>query len=254
MKRSSASDRKSKKSKTSGRGFKPSKVPRSMPSGTGMRAGPVYSEVKALSLQQGTGGPITASYNFDTTGTIQLLNGLTPGNGFSQRNARRIQMKSLKVQFNINPLANRTAPGDLGRIMIIYDRQTNGALPSIADILQDTSTVPANVTSISSGPNLGNRERFYIIRDYKFTLPAAVVPATGVPSSAYPDSFEGEHQSFVQWYIKLKNLDTVFIGDDSLIGSIGTGSLLAVTLGGVAPGVPAWGVTSWHSRLRYYDN
>lgn len=249
MKRSAPYDRKSKKTKTKGRGFKSSKIPRA----PAMRmASP--GEVKALSLNFATGGAITSTFQFDTTGTFQLLNGIQGGAGFSQRVGRKIKLKSLKLQLNINPVANRTAPGDLGRVIIFYDRQTNGALPAVADLLQDTNTAAANTTNIQVGPNLSNRDRFTIIRDYKFTLPAAVVAANGVPTSAYPDSFEGEHQSFIQWYIKLKDMDTVFNAETADIGSIASGSLVIFVAGGVALGTNAWQINSWHSRLRYYDN
>lgn len=210
-------------------------------------------EIKALSLNQASGGGVLSSYNFLNTGEFQLLNGIQAGSGFSQRVGRKIRMKSLKVQFNINPFPSRTQVGDLGRVLIVYDRQTNGALPALADVLQDTNTAAANTTNVAVGPNLSNRERFTVLRDYSFTLPAVVVAATGVPSSAYPDSFEGEHQSFIKWYIKLKGLETVFNADTGDVGSIATGSIFVLALGGVAAGTNAWLVNSWHSRLRYYD-
>lgn len=210
------------------------------------------AEVKALSINVSTGGGLPNAFQINAGGTIIPLNLIASGSSFFQRVGRKITLKSLKVQFNINPRAvAATAIGDLGRIMIFYDRQTNGATPTIADVLQDVSAGGATSTGVVVGPNLNNRNRFTILRDYKFTLPAVTNTAAGVPSAVYPDAFEGVHQSFIEWYIKFKNFETIYGADTADIGSVVSGGLFALVLGGL--GTAGWEVNSWHSRLRYWD-
>lgn len=102
------------------------------------------------------------SYNFiDTSGTtnnvasiwnaLVLLNGLVPGTGGSQRIGREIRMYLLKLMVDNNSVAR-------GRHVLVYDKNSNGAAPSITDIFQ--------TNTFDSYFNFSYRDRFAVIFDY----------------------------------------------------------------------------------------
>jgi len=85
-----------------------------------------------------------------TAGTFVCLNALKEGNAAFQRNGRRIVMKSLHLNGIITP--NASAPGSTvskyARIIVFYDKQANGAAPSLATLLysdSNTSTLHASL-------------------------------------------------------------------------------------------------------------
>lgn len=151
----------------------------------------------------------------------------------------------------IQPL--RTAAfSDYVRILVIYDRQTNGALPAIADILQTTSQTGANTNSVFSDINLNNRDRFMILRDMRVVLPSLTVTAGVVTNPGFVDPVTGTF--FVKEYIKLKGLITQYRADSSaaVIGDIASGGLFLVTFGQTAAGMEGFN-SFLETRLRYGD-
>ena len=124
------------------------------------------SEIKALD--------VGISMGFDQAGSIAALNLIQAGSSFFNRIGRRIEMKSLQLNLQINPIpptANEFYPSQTIRLLIVYDSQTNGAFPAISDILQSTSQAGVNQTSNYALLNLNNRDRFTIIRDIKLVTP-----------------------------------------------------------------------------------
>jgi len=96
-------------------------------------------EVKALVTSSGTAAPGGAALACNSTGSIIPLNLIVAGSSFFNRVGRKIEMKSVLFEANIAPLAAaRSCVSDTLRILIVYDRQPNGANPTIANILQDT--------------------------------------------------------------------------------------------------------------------
>jgi len=122
------------------------------------------SELKALDVPNNT-------VLVNTTAVITPLNLIRAGSTFCNRIGRKIEMESARLVGALVPV--RTVVNqDYVRIMIVYDRQTNGALPAIADILQTTDQATANTTGTLSGVNLNNRDRFVILKDHHVTLPS----------------------------------------------------------------------------------
>lgn len=138
-----------------------------------------------------------------------------------------------------------------GRLLIVYDKQPNGAFPIISDILQSRDQTGAATTTYSSEINLDNRARFAIIRDMQFYFPpvtnTAGVLTNGPNFPAYDD------QPFdLNVFVKLKGLQTMFKSpnvDPTTIASITTGALYAVFVGNVDGG---WQFSGGF-RLRYDD-
>jgi len=101
-----------------------------------------------------------------TTALFTLLNPIGVGDGASARTGNDVQATSIQFRsrFSKNVTAGDAAP--IIRHMIIWDRQPNGAVPAIADVL-DNSTI----TSLTEAPyNENNQKRFKILYDNRFTL------------------------------------------------------------------------------------
>lgn len=154
----------------------------------------------------------------DQTGAVTLLNAVATGTDFTNRIGRKVCWKSVLIQGHTSPTAN-IAAGCYGRIMIIYDSQPNGALPSATDVL--LSNAP------NSPMNLNNRDRFKILWDKRVTAGAYNVTA----STAVADRTVTE----VRKYKKI-NLETIFDGTTAAIADIQSGSIFMLTTGSATAG------------------
>lgn len=231
------------------------RIPRQMPA----RLTSFSGEIKALVVSSSTGAPGGAALACNNTGSIIPLNLIQAGSSFFNRIGRKIEMKSLLIELNITPVsAARSTGADTLRILVIYDRQTNGAVPAISDILQDTEQNGTNTTVMTSNINLNNRDRFQIIRDVRVGLPAITNAATGVPTAAWPTMIQGTHSGgmHIREYIKLGELVTQYKADSSpaVIGDIATGGLFLITFSGFGAGTEGFTIAEWNARLRYHDN
>lgn len=207
----------------------------------------IKGETKAVDLQQ-------ATYTLNSTAVLTPLNLIQAGSSFFNRIGRKIHMKSIAIRGFIGFSGNSQVIAAYGRIMIVYDRQTNGALPVISDILLDTKQDATTSTGALSGLNLNNRDRFVVIADKKFMLPV-VTQAVGIPTFIAPSiSNDTECEwGIVDRYHKI-NMETQYKADSSpaVIGDIATGALYLITFGQATAGNEGWNVTL-ATRLRYVD-
>lgn len=216
-------------------------------------------EIKALVTSSATGAPGGAALACNSTGSIIEMNLIVAGSSFFNRIGRRIEMKSMLMEFNIAPLAAaRSCVADTLRILLIYDRQTNGAIPALSTMLQDTEQNGTNTTVSTSNINLNNRDRFQIVRDYRIQLPAVTIAATGVPTAAFPSQYagtEGIEGGHIRCYAKLGGLVTQYKADSNpaVIGDIATGGLFLVVFANTAAGSEGFSIPQWNARLRYWD-
>nr|WAE42219.1 MAG: capsid protein [Cressdnaviricota sp.] len=203
---------------------------------------------------------VSANYLLNATGTVAALNLLESGSSSFQRIGRKIEMKSLQIKGMLNGIgANSQGLISSGRILIVYDRQTNGALPVYADVIKSQTQVSGTTQSLNFDfINLDNRDRFQIIRDVEFSMPSVTRVASadtfsGYPTSAHTDSKCEEGQ--FNMFIKLGGLVTHFKADSTpgVIGDVATGSLLILTFGAFASGSEGWNA-NLSFRLRYNDN
>jgi len=162
-------------------------------------------EVKTI--DSGSVGPQTV---FDTAGDVLLINGVAQGDDYNARQGRKIFMKSCLIRITVYENAGDTYPtGEIGRIMLVYDMQSNGVAPTVANILQTASWDAPN--------NLDNRNRFKVLYDKEFTTAAAAFAAGALAAgSPAPRIFK--------IYKKL-NLPVTFSGTGATVGAIATGSL-----------------------------
>lgn len=135
---------------------------------------------------------LTASYGYFvqgvSTGVMSPLNSLSVGSGLNQRIGRKITMRSFKFDGVFNgPCGTLTANSVAGwskgtpsvsapvllRIMVVYDRQTNGAPVQLSDVLASPGAaglVGSGQVTVSSSNNLNNRSRFLTIFDKVYSF------------------------------------------------------------------------------------
>lgn len=179
-------------------------------------------------LFAGTLDPINGLLALNATGTVAPLNLIQVGSSMFNRIGRKIEMRSIRLVMKLTALAvTRNTGFDYGRIMVVYDRQTNSALPTMSTIISDTDQAGANTTESSSGLNMNNRERFVTIIDKRITLPQ-VTNTAGALTNAVPSDMPILWEDFRQ----LRGLTTHFGADSNpaVIGDITTGGLYILSL------------------------
>jgi len=183
---------------------------------------------------------------------IQSLNLIRVGSTFCNRIGRKINMTSLHIRLYLAPIRTQAVNGDVARIMLVYDRQTNGAYPVIADILQSTDQATANTVSVISGVNLNNRDRFQILRDEFIPLPTLTFTAGVITNQGFVDPIAPLTKT--DWYVKLNGMITQYKADSApaVIGDISTGGLYLVSFAAAANGAEGWSA-QFENRLRYTD-
>jgi len=208
-----------------------SQIPRAMP------------EIKCVDLPETT-------LTLNASGAIGAINLIRAGSSYFNRIGRKINMKSVRCNFYLAPIRAVTVI-DYVRIMLVYDKQANGALPSITDILQSTDQAGTNTTTNMSNANLNNRDRFKILRDQRITLAAVAAGPPLQPTNMFDQVSPNTN---IEWFVKLGGMETQFRADSApaVIGDIATGALLLVTLGDFALGVEGYEMRV-ESRLRYWD-
>lgn len=194
---------------------------------------------------------IAAPLAITRAGAYFLLNGLFQGSTFYQRIGNKICMKSIYVTGYFSPnLVVSPTKSTFARIMVIYDAQANGLLPTgagvTAVILSYTNTGPQTTTAVDQ-LNPDNKDRFKILCDWRTPL-LADAAGTNALSVNTPQNV------YFQRYCKLQNLETLYNASTGTVGDIRTGSLLLVAMidGNNSQTDADWTFT-WTARLRYCD-
>lgn len=192
-------------------------------------------------------GAYAAAYSVDTqpcqqlnlnngTASVQCINLIQQGTGLSQRIGNEVFIKKALIRLVLSATGNALAYQSYGRILLIYDKQPNGAYMSTANMLSQLN----QDNSISTGNFLSNLnpywfERFDILWDELLVNPPVVAGdiATASTTSAT------EHEEYV--FEKEINLgvNTIYTGSSNpmVIANIVSGALLLATLGSSAAGV-----------------
>lgn len=160
----------------------------------------------------------------NTTGTVTLLNGLVEGTDVVDRIGRRIFMKSIQVKgwlSFINPTDfNLAGSCQFARILLVYDKQTNGAAPAYTDVIQGLSSAGTATNTFLDFKSMPNMDRFTIIRDHSFMVPSEVFGQN-----------DNEKQWHINWYIPLKGIPTMYNASNGNVADIKTGGLFMLSLG-----------------------
>jgi len=156
------------------------------------------------------------------------------GAGFNERVGEQILLKTIHIKGHIATdwLTNDspTVPTHL-RLMLVYDRESNGGTPTISDILLDVDEDGTGTSGVFAGLNLRERKRFHIFRDkrlyycgpdptYQSTVNRAVI--TGEIAAQGTE---------VDWYVKLNDLNQDYKAATAEKGSISAGTLWLIAIG-----------------------
>lgn len=162
----------------------------------------------------------STGYNIENTGTqLQLLNGCVAGSQNYNRIGRKINLKSLQIHGRINVADQTVAAGVTCRLLIVFDKQTNGAAPAYSDIIKSQNISGTTSSTIFDMINLDNRDRFEIIRDLYYTT-------GGIDTTATQTWATSPLIINVNIYVKLGNRETVYnAGTAGTVGDIQSGSL-----------------------------
>lgn len=168
----------------------------------------------------------SSSTTVASAGTLRLLNGMAQGDTASSREGNSIRMKSYYMKYQI--ANNATAVNTNTRVILVLDKQSNGAQPLVTDILATNTVV--------SPRNLDNRKRFKILYDKCHSL------GTAGPANINTEFYFKNQQTHVAYY-NGSNLGT--------IADIATNALYLLTISDQATNLPA---INYYFRLRFIDN
>lgn len=156
---------------------------------------------------------------------IALLNGLQIGDDFNNRDGRSVRWKSIRVKINI--FINQITITTVSRCMIIIDKQPNGTLMLIGDLL-------GHLQSQLDVRNLSNRKRFVSLFDQR-----------------YATSITGNQVNLIDFYKKIDMITVYNEQNTGTITDIETNALYLVVLSNKAGAPP---VVSIETRCRFIDN
>lgn len=177
------------------------------------------------------------NYGASTTAVFTLLNGIAVGDDITNRDGRRVHLKSLFIRGFVGPEDSNTT-FQLARLLVVYDKQANGGTPVTTDVL--------NTATATAPMNLNNRERFKVILDRQYVMGhydvASAAPAA--PIAASPTC-----HSVYLW--KPLREDTIYNTTTGVISAIATGSLWMITIGSSVAGQGS--IFQLSIRLRFVD-
>jgi len=142
-------------------------------------------------------------------------------------------MKRLELHLGITPAVATAIAADRLRIVIVYDRQPNGALAAWQDVFSNFDQVGAADVSEWAMPNITNLDRFLVLKDIRKSLPAQTT--AGLPDNANIQMTMNEMKW--SWNINLMNLETAYSTSTGAIGDIKTGALYLFNRDGVGGNV-----------------
>ena len=186
----------------------------------GYPAGAINMEFKSIDVA-GTNAA-------NTTPAFSLLDGCAQGSDINQRVGRQITLRSVQLR-GYEQSAAAAGVDQVHRIVLVYDRQSNGVAPVIGDILQ--------ASSVTAPRNLNNRRRFKILMDRIMVCNATAESGSNVTW---------------QFYRKLRHPVEFNAGNAGTVADIQSGSLYLMVVTNIAPGAGA-GDSYWNARVRFTD-
>jgi membrane-bound inhibitor of C-type lysozyme len=145
--------------------------------------------------------------------TFLLLN-CANGTGATDRIGRSISLHDCHFSYRVIPNANTT--GSWVRILLVYDTQTNGAVPGATDVLDSAA--------ITSNANANNRTRFKFLYDKSHFIAANSTATQAV-------TFYDKPTTVMNQQCSLKGKKVEFMGTTNAITDIDKGGIFLVYIG-----------------------
>lgn len=176
-----------------------------------------------------------------------LLNGLVQGAANHQRIASRIAMATFHLRGQFITLGGGAGVADYLRLIVFYDRQSNGTTPAVSDILRGVDSAGVATVNSHSPINIANSERYLMLLDIGINVPNNSPAA--VPTELFP-CINNNSETAVSRYMRLKDMETHYKDATAGIGDITTGALWLMPIGSNAGAAYAF---KFSGRLRYWD-
>lgn len=188
----------------------------------------------------------------DNTNQNIILNDVLQGAAFYNRIGNEIEMKSLHLTGHIGLSGTAPTPTwDYMRILVIYDRQPNGAFPTTADVLTSYDQNGTTSSTAYDHTNPTNHDRFKILADIRLEVPwnnSSLAVAGQIPETII--DYNGEYN--INRFINLRGLPAKFKASAGNIGDLASGSLFLKVLGTQATAAAPFQFLGT-ARLRYID-
>lgn len=168
-----------------------------------------------------------------------------------QRVGQKLLNKSLQIRGIV--VNKATSTEDIGRILIVYDRQPNGAVPVWSLVVASYIAAGTSASTAYDGLNMNNRERFKVLADEQLRFPAVTNTSGVLTNQAQTDATgnTGAAKWNFERFIRLKDMPTHFNATNGGgIGDVTTGSLVMFC---VSQSNDACWTFNWSSRLRFDD-
>lgn len=174
---------------------------------------------------------VEATYAFDTTGTVVLINAVAVGATAETRIGRQAHFDFVQIKGYVEP----TSLAEVSKvdIYVIADAKPGAALPVMTDFF--------TVSSSLGFKNLGNSGRFHTLVHW-----TKVVGSLNVVADETYAQTPQVHNVDIAAAISVL---TTFKGDNADLASIATGAIYLVTIGAQAPANGYTGQLS--ARVRY---
>lgn len=198
-------------------------------------------EVKWLDFQP------TATYQVNNAGSVDgsylILNKMLQGVNNNQRIGNKITMKSIlsriTVTYQQTDLRNLLNVNDTFRVIIGYDKQTNGADVALSEVL----ALAGAGGTIDSPLNLFNKDRFIIFVDKTYNFPSSGL--------IYTTQSPIQQKMTIKIYKKL-NHTTQYGSSTADVGAIKTGGLFFFIFNDLPSTTTTIFQQAYH-RLRFID-
>lgn len=189
---------------------------------------------------------VPATYNVNTTAVFTPLCLPILGSDMTNRIGRKICIKSIQIRgwivmanAKIQPPVVSEVAAQHARLILLWDTQPNGALPTTAQVLTTANSVAML--------NLDNRDRFRVLADKNYYLDPFIFDTATSTSTAVNQIKQ------VKLFRKL-NLETIFNGTNGgTIADIASGSLVAMWIGSDPGGLNGPVDFAGSYRVRFED-
>lgn len=183
------------------------------------------------------GAPL-AVVNMDNIAQTLLINGITLGTQQGQRVGNRIRLKRAvgRVNFSQSGAAATLAPNSV-RLLVVLDKQPNGAAPSYTQLFTNTTAGEEYLSAI----NVDGEKRYKVLYDKLFTL------------QVHGGSTNTPEEKTVRINIPLHKVITVYNGTGSTVAAVNTNALHFMYLSDTSSAAANPVVISAQWEIRYED-
>lgn len=208
-------------------------------------------EFKGMDTEMTLTNGVLATTN--TNGDAFVVNLIRTGNGSYNRVGRKIKAKTLRIFGHVYcDHALQTTLEDLSgnvlRMVVVWDKQPSGVLPTFDEIFGHTTQDGTESTSLLDPRKYDNMDRFRVLKDCRYdSNPTAI---GGSPGTANITMYYN-----IDEYMDLRVGETVYSGDSTpmTIADISSGGIYVYFRALLNSNNTTRWITSLTARLRYQD-